>query len=50
MVCLYQNGKLTKTYPSPATKGFIAIAISPDGRKAACAGMDDDHHIAVLNL
>ena len=28
----------------------MAIAISPDGRKAACAGMDDDHHVSVLDL
>ena len=28
----------------------MAVAISPDGRKAACAGMDDDHHVSVLDL
>lgn len=29
---------------------MLAIAISPDGSKAACAGMDEDHHVAVLDL
>lgn len=28
----------------------MAVAFSPDGKKAACAGMDDDHHVAVLDL
>ena len=50
LVCLYKNGNLDKKFVAPVKKGVLAIAISPDGRKAACAGMDDDHHVSVLDL
>ena len=50
MVCLFRNGKLDKTFLAPVKKGVLAIAISTDGRKAACAGMDEDHHVSVLDL
>ena len=26
------------------------MPISPDGKKAVCSGMDEDHHISVLDL
>ena len=38
------------TFKAPVIKGVLAIAISPDGSMAVCAGMDDDHYIAVLDL
>lgn len=50
MVCLFKDAKLVKTFIAPVRKGVLAIAFSPDGRRAACAGMDDDHEIAVLDL
>ncbi len=50
MVCLFRDGKFDKSFIAPVKKGVLAIAISPDGRKAVCAGMDDDHSIAVLDL
>ena len=37
-------------FHAPVKKGVLAVAISPDGRRAACAGLDDDHHVAVLDL
>lgn len=50
VVCLFKNGKLTYTYAAPVKKGVLALAISPDGRRAACAGMDEDHTVAILDL
>jgi microtubule-associated protein-like 6 len=50
LVCLFKNQKLLKTFAAPVKKGVLAVAISPDGKKAACAGMDDDHCVAVLEL
>ena len=47
---MFRNGKLDKTFSAPVKKGVLAIAISKDGTKAACAGMDDDHHVSVLDL
>lgn len=38
------------TFIAPVKKGVLAVAFSPDGKKAACAGMDDDHHVALLDL
>lgn len=50
LVCLFRDAKLIKTFNAPVKKGVLAIAFSPDGTKAACAGMDDDHEVAVINL
>lgn len=50
LVCLFRNGKLDKTFSAPVKKGVLAIAISTDGTQAACAGMDDEHHVSVLDL
>ena len=32
------------------TKGVLAVAISPDGNRGVCVGMDDDHMIGLLDL
>jgi WD40 repeat protein len=50
LVCLFKNKKLLKTFTAPVKKGVLAVAFSPDGKKAACAGMDDDHEVSVLDL
>lgn len=47
---LYVNGKLNYEFKAPIMKGVLAVAISPDGSLAACAGMDDDHCVALLDL
>ena len=56
MVGLSWPNKWDKTKLATATaeillnEGVLAVAISPDGTKAICAGMDDDHHISALDL
>ena len=35
---------------SPLEKVYLLSLLAPDGTKAACAGMDDDHEVAVINL
>lgn len=50
LICLFRDKKLILSFKGVVKKGVMALAFSPDGTKAACAGMDDDHHVAVLNL
>jgi hypothetical protein len=40
LVCLYKDAKLVHKFVAPVKKGVLTIAISPDGKKAACAGME----------
>lgn len=47
---MFKDGKLVHTFVAPVKKGVMTVAFSPDGKKAACAGMDDDHHVALLDL
>lgn len=49
-VCLFRDAKLVRTFIAPVKKGVLALAFNPDGKRAACAGMDDDHEIAILDL
>lgn len=49
-MCLFKDGNLKNKFKAPVTKGVLAIAISPNGDRAACAGMDEDHNVAVLDL
>jgi len=28
----------------------LSVAISPDGKRGVCVGMDDDHEVALLDL
>lgn len=45
-----KDGKVKQRFRAPVTKGVLAVAISPNGERAVCAGMDDDHHVALLKL
>ncbi len=47
---MFKNAKLVSTFVAPVKKGVLSVAISPSGKKAACVGMDEDHHIAILDL
>lgn len=38
------------SFKGPVKKGILACAISPDGTFGVCAGMDDDHLVALLDL
>jgi hypothetical protein len=46
----YRDGKHILTFKGPVTKGVLAVAISPDGKRGVCVGMDEDHVIALLDL
>jgi hypothetical protein len=35
---------------APVTKGVLAVGFSADGSLGACAGMDDNHHVAVFDV
>jgi tricorn protease-like protein len=50
LVCLYEQGEFKHAFKAPVKKGVIAVAISPNGKFAACVGMDDKHSMAVLDL
>lgn len=47
---MYKDGKLDKIFSHPVKKGVLSISINHDGSRAVCVGMDDDHHIALLDL
>jgi tricorn protease-like protein len=49
-VCFYEQGQFIYSIKAPVIKGVIAIAISPNGKYAACVGMDDKHSMAVIDL
>ena len=49
-VCLWRNTKLKHKFKAPVKKGVLAIGISQSGELAACAGMDDDHYVSVMDL
>lgn len=50
MLCVFRDGVLDKTFPHPVTKGILSVSINHDGTRAVCVGMDDDHHVALLDL
>ena len=50
IVCLYEDGKFIYSFKAPVTKGVIAVAVSPDGRLGVCVGMNETHHVTVIDL
>lgn len=50
IVNYYVNQKLVHTFKGPVKKGVLACAINPESKLAVCAGMDDDHLVALLDL
>lgn len=50
LVNYYKDKRLIHTFKAPVTKGVLAVAINPEGNLGVCAGMDDEHWIALLDL
>jgi hypothetical protein len=46
----YVDKGLVHTFNAPVKKGVLALAINPRSDLAACAGMDDDHLVTLLDL
>jgi hypothetical protein len=37
-------------FHSVVTKGVVALAFSPSGNKLACAALDDEHYVGIMDL
>ena len=42
--------EVVQRWKSPLKKGISSLAFSPNAKMLACAAIDDDHYVAVLNV